>query len=583
MARKLHLLQSSFVAGELSPKLHGRVDIKNYNSGLKQCRNFIVYPHGGLQRRDGLRYVGETKDSTRKSRLIPFQFGDDNAYILEFGHENIRVYRNNAVQTLVDNITPVDIVSPYDEDDVHGIQFAQSFDVIYLAHPDYKPRELTRTAHDAWALSSWAPTEGDDPFAAVNDYPRSVTAWQQRLFWGGTNNNPQTVWASALGNFGNFDLVDATEDDDPIQFTVDSNTLNVIKWLMPGISILMGTSGSEYYADGGGRGTAMTPTTLSVLPTTEYGCANIAPVRAENTVLYVQRAGKKVREMKYNWDEDTYVAPNVTIFSEHLTAPGIKAMSYQQEPNSLLWVVLNDGNMAGMTYEKQHQVYAWHSHTTAGDFESTAVIPNPAGDADEAWFVVKRNINGTDKRFVEYMDTSINTDCAFVYDGVATTLVSGIDHLAYETVNIVGLTASGSYMAQDSDQAVSSSGTITLSEPFRYVEVGLNYESEAITLSPELLDMGTIQTFRKKQLSAYIKLQDTSTLVVNDKEIPIRTGGMDMNDGVVPFTGTKKVWLQTSGGDFNPGWSRDLSCSIKQSDPFDTEILSLSWEVGLGD
>ena len=586
MPKKLHLIQSSFVTGEISPRLYGRVDVKNYNSGLKQCTNFIVYPHGGLTRRDGLHYVAEVKDSSRKARLIPFEFGDEYAYILEFGHENIRVYRNNTVQVLSgDGVTPVDIISPFDEDDIFGIQYAQSFDVIYLAHPGYKPRKLTRTAHDAWALSTWAPDEGDDPFAGVNDYPRSVATWQQRLFWAGTNNYPQTVWASGLGNFGDFDLVDATEDDDPIQFTVDSNSLNVIQWILPGTSMLLGTSRAEFQADGGGRGTPITPTTISVIPTTEYGCTSIRPIRAENTVLFVQRAGKKIRELAYNFDEDNYIAPNVTIYAEHLTETGIVDFAYQQEPDSLLWCILDDGDIASMTYEKGHKVYAWHHHTTDGDFESTATIPHPDGGEDQVWFVVKRNINNVDYRFVEYMDDTLNTDAAWIQtDGSGFTSVSGIDHLAYETVDIVGLTLSGTNMCQLAEQAVGADGSLTLEKEMRYLEVGLPYTSTARTLNPELLDMGTIQSYKKKIVNVHVRMLETPTLTINGKPVPFRTANDQMDDGIEPYTGMKKVNVRSSSANvYTPGWSRDLSISIQQLEPFNCSILALTWEVGLGD
>jgi len=93
MARSAPSL-STFTAGEISPRLEGRVSLEKYRAGLSDLTNMVVQPHGGVTRRPGTEYLGAVKDSADKTRLIPFQFKTTDTYILEFGDQYMRVFRN---------------------------------------------------------------------------------------------------------------------------------------------------------------------------------------------------------------------------------------------------------------------------------------------------------------------------------------------------------------------------------------------------------------------------------------------------------------------------------------------------------
>ena len=86
---------SSFTAGEISPRLEGRTNIEKYTEGLSDLTNMVVMPHGGVTRRPGTEFLGEVSDSSVKTRLIPFQFKTSDTYILEFGDQTMRVYRDD--------------------------------------------------------------------------------------------------------------------------------------------------------------------------------------------------------------------------------------------------------------------------------------------------------------------------------------------------------------------------------------------------------------------------------------------------------------------------------------------------------
>ena len=95
MAKFFNIIDS-FTTGQISPKLRGRVDLDQYNNGVRTLQNFTIHPHGGITRRTGSEFVAETKDSSVASRLIPFEFSTAQTYILEFGNQYIRFYRNQG-------------------------------------------------------------------------------------------------------------------------------------------------------------------------------------------------------------------------------------------------------------------------------------------------------------------------------------------------------------------------------------------------------------------------------------------------------------------------------------------------------
>lgn len=110
---KVSPLQDSFQSGEFSPLLYGRVTADRYKSALKTCKNYIPTLQGGLTRRAGTKFVSEVKDSSAATRLIRFEFSTTQAYILEFGNQYIRFYKDNAIITnTAVNITGITQANP---------------------------------------------------------------------------------------------------------------------------------------------------------------------------------------------------------------------------------------------------------------------------------------------------------------------------------------------------------------------------------------------------------------------------------------------------------------------------------------
>lgn len=148
----LRTYQPSFTAGELSPALGARVDLAKYATGLRTALNVFIHPHGGVSNRAGLEFIREVKDSAGYARLIPFQFNTEQSYILEFGDFYFRVYRDGGL--ILSAGSPYEVVTPYANGHVGDLVFIQEADVMYICHPDYAVRKLSRLADDNWTLTT---------------------------------------------------------------------------------------------------------------------------------------------------------------------------------------------------------------------------------------------------------------------------------------------------------------------------------------------------------------------------------------------------------------------------------------------
>lgn len=285
-----------------------------------------------------------------------------------------------------------------------------------------------------WALGAFSNTTG---------FPRAVTFYEQRLVFAGTSTQPQTLFFSQGDDFENFES--GTEADDGIVVTIGSNVVNVIRFLASTRNLIVGTSGGEFVVRAGATDEAITPTNIQIKQQTSHGAADQSPVQAGNSILFVQRAKRKVLELQFNFDVDGFIAPDVTLISEHITENGLDEIVYQQEPYSILWSVRGDGQMACMTYKPEEKVIGWSRQIVGGVFgtgnavvERIAVIPGDL-DEDEIYLVVKRTINSGTKRYIEYIKNfefgtdvinAIFVDSALTFTGVTSTLSSEINATA---------------------------------------------------------------------------------------------------------------------------------------------------------
>jgi hypothetical protein len=269
---------------------------------------------------------------------------------------------------------------------------------------------LVAGATDDWAEGAWS---------AVRGYPARVTFHEKRLCFARTNSEPQKVWASKSYIYDDFAV--GSEDDDALNLALASNESNELQWLLSGKTLIAGSYGGEFVISTGDGG-VLTPTNVNVSRTSSWGSEAIVPKKIGNYFYFVQRFGKKLREMFYQWDVDTYKCVDKTIMSPHILGDGIKDMTYQSNPDTVLWCVRTDGTIATMTREVDQEVQGWARQTTDGLYESIASIPNRTSAYDEVWVIVNRTIGGATKRYIEVFE-DINPNerqdlCFYLHSGL---------------------------------------------------------------------------------------------------------------------------------------------------------------------
>ena len=142
---------NSFNAGELSPKMLGRIDVSQYAKGCQVLRNFLVTPYGAAERRPGTKFLCNAKFSNKRIRLIRFVYSSNISYVCEFGDHYVRFMKDDA--PVMYNGTVLELSSPYGENDLSAIKFVQCADVMTLVHPAYPVQELKRTAINFFTLT----------------------------------------------------------------------------------------------------------------------------------------------------------------------------------------------------------------------------------------------------------------------------------------------------------------------------------------------------------------------------------------------------------------------------------------------
>jgi hypothetical protein len=243
-----------------------------------------------------------------------------------------------------------------------------------------------------WQLGAFSDTTG---------HPSCVTFFEQRLVFAGTTNQPQTIFFSRSGDYENMDanIGGTVADDDAIIYTIASNQVNAIRFMTATRTLIIGTAGGEFTVSGGGTDSAVTPTNILIKKQSNHGSANVDAIAVGNATLFLQRAKRKIRELAYNFDVDGYIAPDMTILAEHISEGGLTQIAYQQEPNQIVYAVRGDGELVGLTYQREQQVTAWHRHIFGGRFGNATITVTDYANIANGTRIVLTKADGTTTTF----------------------------------------------------------------------------------------------------------------------------------------------------------------------------------------
>lgn len=218
------LLQPSFNKGEWSPLTYGRADKEDRGKAMSLCRDFVPLVQGPITRRPGTWYVAPAKQAT-DARLQRFAFNVTQAYILEFGNLYVRFYTNQG--QLLSGGTPYEVVTPYTTADLWGLEFTQSADVLYIVHPNYAPRKLSRLGATNWTLTTIAFQDG--PYLAQNVSDTYISCTKSRPGSTGTVTATSATGINGGAGFKSSDVGRLIRLRDP--GWTDGSTDHTTKWV----------------------------------------------------------------------------------------------------------------------------------------------------------------------------------------------------------------------------------------------------------------------------------------------------------------------------------------------------------------
>lgn len=405
----------------------------------------------------------------------------------------------------------------------------------------------------------------EDVWSSGKGWPRTVTFHEGRLYFGGSKSRPSTIWGSKINIFYDFVPVEAL-DDDAVEATLDTSSLNVIVDMISGRDLQVFTTGAEFYVPQSGLD-PITPVTLSFKAVSRNGTKPGTRVQAlESGSVYIQRLGKSINEFLFSDTQATYVTQRISLLSGHLlkgpTRMALRRANSTDEGDLLMMANDTDGSMAVFSVMRSQQITAPSEYTTDGSFLDVQV------DVSDIYTVVKRTFNGTNRYFVELFRDDLFTDCAFT--GGAAASASSLPHIG-KSLNVI---TDG---VPQSNETVSGGGSVTFDRASTVsYEVGLPFTVYAKTMPVDMrLQTGTRTAFKKRIVEINAIVDDTQHLSLNNNPVPFRSFDNPLLDEPVPeFTGIKRV-----NGVL--GYSREQAIEISQSLPLKMTLLGLEFKVAV--
>jgi hypothetical protein len=398
-------------------------------------------------------------------------------------------------------------------------------------------------ASTKWAFAAWSAVEG---------YPDTVAFYLDRLVWG----KDGTVYMTVAGDYENMQAREFGQQltGSGIVLPIPSRRGNRILWLEAiEAGLVVGTRADEWLVSPASRNEPLGPLNVAPNPIGSVGSRQITPARVFDTIVFTQRSGKKLRAMGYVPQEGP-VSQDMNANARHIAGAGIVSVAYQAEPYSLVWGCTVDGELVSAVYYPETEVLGWSRHPMDGFVECVQTIPSPDGRVDDLWMIVRRTINGATARYVEWMRAPLtededqedahHVDSGVIYDGAATTTITGLSHLEGKQVAVL---ADG---ATHPERTVAG-GQITLQREASVVHVGLAFTGKLATMSLEAGSAnGTAQGKMKRITEGVVRLNrtlggrcgpaedSTDRIEYRDASVPMGTAPpLFTGDKVIPWPG----------------------------------------------
>ncbi len=440
---------------------------------------------------------------------------------------------------------------------------------------------VTSTLAGTDATTKWA----EGAWSARRGYPRAICIYQNRLCLAGTTFQPNGFWTSAAGfDFENMRI--SSLDTGAIVYEVGATKQNPILWLQDKNGVIAGTTGSVIRIFSQSNTSVLTPASIGSERQTDAGSADMQPALIGESIVFVDRNRRKVRDLVYDLQSDGFVSPVLTVMAEHITDPNLIDIAVQSRPDNVIWFVRGDGQLVSLTYNREQAVVAWARHITDGEFESVTVIPGT--DEDQVWVSVKRTIDGNEVRYIEQMQpqdwgTDPNNawfvDSGLAYSGVATKIITGLDHLEGETVQVF-------HDGNDFETIVIVDGNAVIDVNVTAATIGKQFTSTFVTFPIEFQNQNGFTLGYKKKIYEIVgcfyrtmygqygvvgQFTDPTMYDIPFSSWPDTTNGSDQ-----PYTG--QIRLEVDGG-----WDDELQIKFLQSEPYPFNITAIQTKIGVSE
>lgn len=557
MAR-VQVLQNSMITGVIAPTLFGRIDLEKYYNALDIAENVTIMPHGGVERRSGLKYI---TDVDTGSRLFSFEFNIDQDYILVLSTANIKIYKPNSttlLKTIAWTVT---------QKQINEMDIIQSADTVIIVHEDFTPKKLIRQGSDiAWDLSDIALANiphadfgsGTEPvWSATRGYPRTCTFHQGRLWFGGSKSKPTSVWGSVVNDFFNFDLGGNSVKPTHAVFDVlDTDQYNAINNIVSGTKLQVLTAGGEFV----NTEDIITPSQSSWTRYTGYGAKRLKPVSLDGSTFFMDKFGKTVRSLIYDFEEGGYTTPPISILAEHIIENVVDIDIVRGSGISvanLLYLVNFDGSVAVFNTMRKENIAGWTKWTTQGKFKRVTVTNAVVS------FIVERD--GVE--YLEMLDKNVLLDHTFLATNTDRVGVDSLLHSKELKVVADGITQTTLRSVQEGNDYFAYADDVAAN-----IYAGLNYNVLIRTLPAAIATKEGNKVYSTKRIvKATLNVYKSRGVYIQDQVVTNRKFGQNLDEVFEPITGLVSTYLL--------GYNSKNQIEITQKNPDPMTILSIDLEI----
>ena len=440
--------------------------------------------------------------------------------------------------------------------EIHAIE-VPSGKTLYFTHPNVPVQKLIYDrATDIFTPLAAVAFLNPPPQWADTNWPATGAHFQGRLWLGGTPGEGQTIWGSKSASPEDF-TVTPGEADSSLAFTLQE--FGRIEWMLGTKNLLIGAENGEHIVTS--ESGVITPSDFKIEQQSSFGSNNMQALQVGEKVFYFTPDGRKLRAMAYEWQENNWLSQDLTFASEHITAAIANHGTWAQNPESIFIVVLLDGTLASLTYDRTAETVAW-SRLIAPGMNIKDIGTGRINGINEIVAVGQRVVNTIDIETNSASKQKLDSFVA-VFDAGGTNIIDGLEHLEGQSVRPI---VDG---AVNPMEVVVGGQIITQQTGFQ-LYAGIPYTAKIKTLPPDV-PQDQIRSWKKRWNKVWALMYVSKQPIINGVRPPDRTPSTLM-DTVEPDTSTHYKTV-------NLGWDDFGQVTIEEDLPVNMNILAIYGEM----